>query len=176
MNLLIASDLHGSSRHCRALLEAFQREGADRLLLLGDLLYRDFQEDLPGDVIDMLNGMAGQIWSVRGNCDDRIDQIALHFPMMADYALLHVDGRTLYATHGHAYGPGNPPPLQQGEYLLCGHTHIPTLQDFGDFTYLNPGSVSLPKRGSPHSYLMMKAGEFSWHNLFTGEEFRPLGG
>lgn len=173
MKLLIASDLHGSAQHCAALLEAFQRENADKLLLLGDILYRDFHSDLPGDVIDQLNGMADRIWSVKGNCDSHRDQSVLYFPMMADYALLHIDGQTLYATHGHGYGPHNPPPLGPGEYLLCGHTHIPARQDYGDFIYLNPGSVSLPKRGTRHSYMMLSEGRFSWHDLFTGEDFRP---
>lgn len=173
MVLMIASDLHGSAPHCRALLAAFRREGADRLLLLGDLLYRDFQEDLPGEVIDLLNGMADKIWCVKGNCDSKIDQLALHFPMMAEFALFHVDGRTLYATHGHQYGQEQPPPLQPGEVLLCGHTHIPACRNMGAFLYLNPGSASLPKRGSPHSYMMLREGTFSWHHLDSGDEFRP---
>ena len=39
MKWMIASDLHGSAYYCRKMLEAFEREGADRLFLLGDLLY-----------------------------------------------------------------------------------------------------------------------------------------
>ena len=39
MKLLIASDLHGSAHYCRLLLDAFRREEAERLVLLGDLLY-----------------------------------------------------------------------------------------------------------------------------------------
>ena len=174
MDLMIASDLHGSARHCQALLEAFRREKADRLLLLGDILYSDGQADLPGDVIEMLNGMADKIWCVKGNCDARIDQMALHFPMMAEFALLYVEGKTLYAAHGHHYGPGNPPPLQTGDFLLCGHTHIPACQKLGEANYLNPGSVSRPKRGSPHSYMMLRNGVFTWHALFDGQTFQPL--
>lgn len=39
MKLMIASDIHGSAYYCREMLQAFDREQADRLLLLGDLLY-----------------------------------------------------------------------------------------------------------------------------------------
>ena len=39
MKLMIASDIHGAAGYCRELLAAFDREGADRLLLLGDILY-----------------------------------------------------------------------------------------------------------------------------------------
>ena len=38
MKLMIASDIHGAAGYCRELLAAFDREGADRLLLLGDIL------------------------------------------------------------------------------------------------------------------------------------------
>lgn len=39
MKWLIASDLHGSAYYCRKLLEAYDLEKADRMLLLGDILY-----------------------------------------------------------------------------------------------------------------------------------------
>lgn len=47
MKWMIASDLHGSAYYCRKMLEAFEREGADRLFLLGDLLYHGPRNDLP---------------------------------------------------------------------------------------------------------------------------------
>ena len=39
MKYMIASDLHGSAFYCRKMVEAYRREQADRLLLLGDILY-----------------------------------------------------------------------------------------------------------------------------------------
>ena len=72
MKWLIASDIHGSAYWCRKLLEVYRREGADRMLLLGDLLYHGPRNDLPKDyapkeVISMLNGMKNDILAVRGN-------------------------------------------------------------------------------------------------------------
>ena len=60
MKLMIASDIHGSSYYCRKMIEAFNRDGADRLLLLGDILYHGPRNALPKDynpkdVIAMLN-------------------------------------------------------------------------------------------------------------------------
>ena len=49
MKLLIASDIHGAAGYCRQLLDAWDREGADRLLLLGDVLYHGPRNDLPPD-------------------------------------------------------------------------------------------------------------------------------
>ena len=47
MKLMIASDVHGSAHFGRLLLDALDRERADRLLLLGDLLYHGPRNDLP---------------------------------------------------------------------------------------------------------------------------------
>ena len=60
MKWMIASDLHGSAYYCRALLQAWDREQADRLILLGDLLYHGPRNDLPREyapkeVLAMLN-------------------------------------------------------------------------------------------------------------------------
>lgn len=179
MKLLIASDLHGSAHFCRLLLEAFRREQADRMVLLGDLLYHGPRNPLPEDydtkaVTALLNGVASQLLCVRGNCDSEVDQMVLEFPILADYAFLSVDGLNICATHGHLHGPDNPPPLRQGEFLLCGHTHLPVRRAHGGFTYLNPGSLALPKDGTPHSYMTLEDGKFLWHDLETGEPFEPL--
>ena len=47
MKLMIASDIHGSAYYCRKMLEAYDREKADKLLLLGDILYHGPRNDLP---------------------------------------------------------------------------------------------------------------------------------
>lgn len=171
MKWLIASDIHGSACYCRELMKAWEREGADRLLLLGDLLYHGPRNDLPAEydpkqVLTMLNQKKENIYCVRGNCDSEVDQMVLEFPMMGDYCLLPVGERMIYATHGHRFHMHALPPMQPGDLLLHGHTHIPAWQPFGqDNFYLNPGSVSIPKEGSEHSYLILSGTEFVWKNL-----------
>ena len=179
MKLLIASDLHGSAYNCRLLLDAFQREKADKLVLLGDLLYHGPRNPLPQEydtvaVTQMLNSVKEQLFCVRGNCDADVDQLVLEFPVLADHALISVDGVELFVTHGHLHDDSNPPPLKQGSYLLCGHIHLPVCRNKGHFTYLNPGSLALPKEGTPRSYLTLDNGVFTWHELETGTEFQPL--
>ena len=44
MKWMIASDLHGSYFYASQMQQAFEREQADRLLLLGDLLYHRSEE------------------------------------------------------------------------------------------------------------------------------------
>ena len=180
MKWMIASDLHGSSYYCRKMLEAFEREGADRLFLLGDLLYHGPRNDLPREyapkeVIPLLNGKKEKLLCVRGNCDAEVDQMVLEFPVLADYAVLPVGQRLIYATHGHIYHVKNLPPLAPGDVLLHGHTHVPAWTEFGQGNlYLNPGSVSIPKEDSPHSYMTLEGNTMQWKELESSAVFHEL--
>ncbi len=180
MKWMIASDLHGSAYYCRKMLEAFEREGADRLFLLGDLLYHGPRNDLPREyapkeVIPLLNGKKEVLLCVRGNCDAEVDQMVLEFPVLADYAVLPVGQRLIYATHGHIYHVKNLPPLAPGDVLLHGHTHVPAWTEFGQGNlYLNPGSVSIPKENSPHSYMTLEENTMQWKELESSAVFHEL--
>ena len=180
MKWMIASDLHGSAYYCRKMLEAFEREGADRLFLLGDLLYHGPRNDLPREyapkeAIPLLNGKKEKLLCVRGNCDAEVDQMVLEFPVLADYAVLPVGQRLIYATHGHIYHVKNLPPLAPGDVLLHGHTHVPAWTEFGqENLYLNPGSVSIPKENSPHSYMTLEGNTMQWKELESSAVFHEL--
>lgn len=170
MKLMIASDIHGSAYYCRKLLEAWNREQPEKLLLLGDILYHGPRNDLPRDyapkqVISMLNEKKDEILCVRGNCEAEVDQMVLEFPVLADYAIFYEAGHMIFATHGHQYNEKNVPPLKKGDILLHGHTHVPGYQKHEMYTYVNPGSVSIPKEGSEHGYLMLEDGVFIWKTL-----------
>jgi len=175
MKILIASDIHGSAFYCKKMLEAFEKEKADKLLLLGDVLYHGPRNDLPAgynpkEVISMLNAIKEKILCVRGNCDTEVDQMVLEFPVLADYCILFAGGKTVYATHGHNYNESKLPPLQNGDILLHGHTHVPKCTEHGSYTYLNPGSVSIPKENSPNGYILFDDNRFEWKNL-DGEKY-----
>lgn len=169
MKLMIASDIHGSAYYCEKLLQAYDREGADKLILLGDILYHGPRNDLPKEynpkkVIELLNNQKNDILCVRGNCDTEVDQMVLEFPILAEYCILYLDNQMIFATHGHKYNMETPPMLKAGDILLNGHTHIPKCQSFGEYIYMNPGSVSIPKENSPNSYMIYED-KFIWKNL-----------
>lgn len=160
MKYMFASDIHGSAPACRKLLDAYAESGADRLILLGDLLYHGPRNDLPEgyapkEVIAMLNGIKDEIYAVRGNCEAEVDQMVLSFPVMADYAVLVLNGLTFYATHGHVYNRENLPPMKAGDILVHGHTHLQGAEKYGDLFILNPGSTSIPKGGNPATYAIL---------------------
>ena len=95
--------------------------------------------------------------------------MVLQFPILADYAVLDMGKYLLYATHGHIYGEQNPPLLNKGDILLCGHTHIPNCVAYENFVYMNPGSVSLPKENSYHGYMTLEDGLFRWKDFYGNE-------
>ena len=180
MKYMIASDLHGSAEYVAQLMDAWAREGADALLLLGDLLYHGPRNALPEDydtkrVIAMLNGLDAEIIAVRGNCDAEVDQMVLDFPIMADFEIVEYGARKLFLTHGHLYDPIEKlPPIGAGDVMLSGHTHVPaSFRSEAGVWFLNPGSVSIPKNGSPHSYMTLENNVFSWKTL-SGEVYREL--
>ena len=175
--LLICSDIHGDALSAKKVVEAFERHGAERLVILGDILYHGPRNDFPTEysprkVFDMLNAIKEKITCVRGNCDSEVDQMVLEFPIMADYALMEVNGRTLFLTHGHLFNADMPPLLKKNDLLLNGHFHAPCCRTLdGGATYVNCGSISLPKEGTPHSYILIDGNTLYFKDLETGGIF-----
>lgn len=179
MKLLIASDIHGSAKHAEQLLKAYGYEKPDRIVLLGDLLYHGPRNSLPDDydtrrTMEILNSLRSQILAVRGNCDSEVDQMVLDFPIMNRYELFEADGLKIFATHGHSYDPMSPPPFVEMDIMLNGHTHVPSIKRYDGFVYVNPGSVSIPKGGSAHSYAVLEDRRISLRRLDSREEYDSL--
>lgn len=165
MKLLFASDIHGSIGAINNVIDAYILENADKLVLLGDYIYHGPRNDLPTDyapkeVIQKLNSMKDKIIGVRGNCDGEVDQMVLDFPILSDYLLIADKNINMYVTHGHIYSKDNPLKLSDGDCLICGHTHILSIEKVDNFYYLNPGSVAIPKENNPKSYMVYNDGEF----------------
>jgi hypothetical protein len=178
MKYLFASDIHGSAYYCREVLERYDQSGADRLILLGDLLYHGPRNDLPKEyapkeVTAMLNARKNEIYAVRGNCEAEVDQMVLEFPVMADYAILVLNGLTFFATHGHLFNQDQLPPMKAGDILIHGHTHLLTAEKHGEIYILNPGSTSLPKGGNPGTYAILDETVFTIYD-FDGNVIRSI--
>ncbi len=164
MKYMFASDIHGSALYCEKLISAYGAEKPDKLFLLGDLLYHGPRNPLPDGyepkkVYELLNSISENIIAVRGNCDAEVDQMVLTFPIMADCALAQLGGATAYITHGHLEAP------QGVKLVISGHTHIQRCEDENGVLYLNPGSVSMPKKDTKRAYMIYEDGMFLWKDL-----------
>lgn len=157
MKLFFISDLHGSSTWVNRALKKFEEEKAEIIVLLGDVLYHGPRNPLPEaydppKVAQSLNQYKDKIISVRGNCDAEVDQMMLEFPMLSDYTVIFHEGIRIFATHGHLYEIEKVQWLSKGDVFIQGHTHILDGKKVEEKTFLNPGSISLPKEGNPHTY------------------------
>jgi len=167
MKLFIASDIHGSAHYCRRMIEEYKRSGAEKLVLLGDILYHGPRNDLPMEyapkaVIEMLNPLSSEIIAVRGNCDTEVDQMVLTFPILQEQGMIADGNHRIYLIHGHKNLDTLSSMLTEGDVLLYGHTHVPAdMTDEKGCRIINPGSVSIPKENSDHAYLLYSNGEFS---------------
>lgn len=162
MKYLVISDIHGAKSGALCAIEAFQLHHSDMIICLGDILYHGPRNDLPStyapkEVIKLLNPLKDKIIAVRGNCDAEVDQMVLEFPILADYNILFINERKFFLTHGHHYGPQAKPTMEANDYLLSGHTHVPTTADH----MLNPGSIALAKNGHPNTYAIIDDDHFS---------------
>ena len=170
MKLMIASDIHGSAYYTRKLLEKMEEEQADKLLLLGDILYHgprnDFpQEYCPKEVFPALNAVKDKILCIQGNCDSEVDQMVLEFPIMVKNMVIEADGVTIFATHGHEYNIDCLPPLSKGTVMVYGHFHVQMCEEKDGIIVMNPGSVALPKDGSFSGYMIAENGVFTWKDI-----------
>lgn len=170
MKLMFASDIHGDLTCCEKMIDIYFEEKAEKLILLGDILYHGPRNDIPDGynpkgVASLLNKHKNELLCVRGNCDAEVDQMMLEFPILSDYMVMWLGGKMVFATHGHIYNTSNPPMLKNGDILIHGHTHILTAEEQVGYVYINPGSVSLPKNGNKKSYMIFENNTFTIKSL-----------
>ncbi len=173
MKIMFLSDIHGSLKYANLGIEKFMEEKADRLVLLGDLMYHGPRNPLteeynPKEVAELLNKYKDKIVAIRGNCDSEVDQMLLEFPIMSDYTEIILNEYKIFATHGHIYNNENMPLLNKGDVFIHGHFHLPMAEKYEEVYYLNPGSVSLPKDGFKGSYGVLENNRFLIKDLDGG--------
>ena len=171
MKILIISDIHGDIECTKKAIAAYHGEGAEKIIILGDILYHGPRNDLPPhyapkEVIKLLNGYKDVITAICGNCDAEVDAMVLDFAITPGFIHTEFDGIPVMLTHGHKHNTEHPEELKCGEILLHGHTHVLKLEHFGNGNvYLNPGSVTLPKENNPKSYMIYSDGVFTVKDL-----------
>lgn len=178
MKLVFVSDVHGRLPNLEQALAAARQENPDLLVLPGDLLYHGPRNGLfegydPAACAPLLNAWADKIVAVRGNCDSEVDQMLLTFPMMGDSAQLVVDHQRFFVTHGHLLFGDQLPSLPAGTIVVSGHTHLPGIVSEKGLTFVNPGSVSLPKGGHLATYAVWTPERGPVLKTLDGREYHP---
>lgn len=168
MKVLVISDIHGSSYYAEKIKEIVAKENPDKIILLGDLYYHGPRNDLtqeyaPMKVAEILNSLKDKLLVVKGNCDAEVDEMISDFKF-EDHLLLDINGKKIYFTHGHRYNI-EVIPYEDFEVLIYGHIHQGFIQEKEGYLFANPGSISLPKCGTEHSYLILEKDKFILKNV-----------
>lgn len=158
MKLLVVSDIHGSAYYAEKIPEIFEREKADKIIVLGDLYYHGPRNPLTKDyspmkVAETLNSLKDRLKVIKGNCDAEVDEMISEFKFK-EHLLLEVNNMKIYFTHGHKNNMDNLPD-EQIDMMVYGHFHTGFIVKKDGIIFANPGSISLPKDNTKNSYLIL---------------------
>lgn len=161
MKYLICADLHGSAYYANKLLEVFNGEKVDLLILLGDVYNHGPRNPLPKDyapmtVADILNGIKDKLLVIKGNCDSEVDTMISKFDFLSSSVIID-NGKKVFLTHGHIYNRDEKPKTNF-DAVIYGHFHTGFIEKIDSTVYANCGSLSLPKGGTPNSYITLENG------------------
>ncbi len=169
MKILIASDLHGSKFYAEKLIERFKEENAEKLFLLGDVYNHGPRNPLPKDyspmnVAEILNTIKDKLFVIKGNCDSEVDKMISEFTF-TENAVIFVDGKSLYLTHGHVFNKDKMPSTRF-DAVIYGHFHTGFIERENGVVIANAGSLSLPKGGTENSYLIYQDGKLYLKDIY----------
>ena len=159
MKIYVISDIHGSLKYLNDFMNIYNEDKGDLLVILGDVLYHGPRNPLPlgydpQGVMEVLNKIKDNILWIKGNCDGEVDEMVLDFNYV-ERAILFVNNRKVYLTHGHKYNENNLK-LSSNDILLYGHLHVNFMKEENRFLVCNPGSLSLPKNNTKNSYMVIE--------------------
>lgn len=159
MKYMIISDIHGDIYKLNTVLDIYNKEKCNKLIVLGDLF--NYGIDLnKNDIINRLNLMKENIIYVRGNCDINVVKLEFDTSYSKD---ININNKAVLLTHGHLYTT---------EYLLgsnydiiiSGHTHVPLIEKIHNKLFLNPGSISRSRSGE-NSFMIIHDNIITIRNL-----------
>ena len=167
MKYLIVSDIHGSSESANIIVENFKNHKCDYILCLGDVLYHGPRNDLPvfyepKKVISLLNEYADKILCVQGNCDAYVDQMVLNFKIN-EFLDLNLNGLECHLEHGHFLDKLD----TNCKYVLYGHTHVSVIEEKDGITFINPGSITIPKNNTKRGFMILDGNCITHYDIYN---------
>ena len=157
MKYLVVSDIHGSAYYANKIKEIDILEKTDKIILLGDLYYHGPRNPLtekygPMEVAGILNDLSEKIICTRGNCDAEVDEMISDFKFK-DNIRITISDKKFFFSHGHFYNSDNIP--EDADVVIYGHFHTGFIKEEYGIVFANPGSISLPKNNTTHSYMII---------------------
>ena len=170
MKVMCISDIHGGIENLKKVIEKYNEEKCEKLLILGDFSgYYHSSSDY--EVAEILNNMAGSIVAVKGNCDSSYIEEIINFGL-GILKTIDINGMKVTLTHGHIYNGYNLPE-NCGDIFLSGHTHVGMLEKIDNRIIANPGSISKPRGGTNKSYIIIDEDRISLKKL-SGELIKKI--
>ncbi len=168
MKFLIASDIHGSAYYTKKILSIMEEKNADNLVLLGDIYNHGPRNPFPieynpGEVATLLNSIKDKLIVIKGNCDSEVDKMISEFDFFENSIIVSGD-KTVFLTHGHIYNKDSLPKTKFNA-VIYGHFHTGFIEEKDETVVANSGSVSLPKNGTPSSYIILEDGVLSLFDI-----------
>lgn len=155
---VICSDVHGSIDSFKRVIDFFVVNKFDKLIILGDLLYHGPRNDIPEgynpkDVIKLINSLKNKVIMVKGNCESEVDQMVLDFKIF-NTKIIKRKGKKIHLVHGH-HLEKQKSRFNKGDIVFYGHTHIRKIEVEKEITYINPGSITIPKDNQISSFMVL---------------------
>lgn len=168
MKFIVISDIHGIKTNLPKIKERFKKLECDKLIVLGDLFYIGPRNQMIEGydieyVKNFLNSFKDKIICIKGNCDSEVDEMVCEFPIVHGLGVVSTLNEDIYLTHGHIYNEMNW--NKENSTLILGHYHIPFIKNIETNTFINPGSISLPKDNHDPSYLFYDEKEFIIYDI-----------
>ena len=170
MKILFISDIHGIDNNLKRIEKIIEKEIIDKLVVLGDLYYagptyNQKYKINSKSVKEILTKYRDKIICLKGNCDSLVDIKSSDFPICDNLALICVDGLDIYLTHGNEYSFDKNRKFNIKGMLVYGHEHIPYIKKNNDMTYINVGSISLPRDGNKPTYMLYNNKKFTIYDI-----------
>lgn len=120
------------------------------------------------EVAKILNSYKDKIIAIRGNCDAQVDETISEFKFQ-DFEEILINDLEFFFTHGHIYNSSNIPRFS--DVIVHGHTHVGMIEEIEGKIFLNPGSISIPRNNTNHSYATIDDKEMILKDI-SGEELK----
>lgn len=174
MKIGVISDLHGYPKKFDMALEILK--DCEVILCAGDILYHGPRNPIlegynPIELAEKINNSEIPVIIAKGNCDAEVDGMVLEVPVFSPVLFYEKDGLRIIVLHGHDFDEEKLKSIAKfykANLVITGHTHVRKYEKIDGVTYINPGSIGVPKGDGKPSCVKIEDGKIKFINLENG--------